>query len=740
MKWVLSLPQVVEEDRPRVGAKCYALAMMARNGFRIPEAVCVTTDAYDQYVGSSGLRERILLELSRKDFKDMRWEEIWDAALRIRSMFLNKPLPGDLHTSLKAFLQNRFGDRSVVVRSSAPGEDSAGASFAGLHESYVNIRGGEAILEHIRLVWASLWSDAALLYRQELGLDVARSSMAVLVQEIIVGERSGVAFSANPTEPARALLESVHGLNQGLVDGTVEPDRWVLDRATGRIVSHTPAPRDQYVVCTPDGVRLAALPADLSGAAPLRPEEVARVLEIAMRAEKLFGASQDVEWTFHEGTLWVLQSRPITTASSEHPEDKRAWYLTLRRSFDNLKVLRNKIENELIPAMIEGATQLAGIELRQLSDPDLANAIQERSEIVNKWTAVYWEEFIPFAHGVRLFGQVYNDAMRPEDPYEFMDLLAATGLESMARNRMLEELATRLRNDAGLCQRLQSGDDSSIDVQFQGLLDGFIARYGDLSCAVTGASQCRQGPEAIIGVVLEMAAHPPAPVRHETSNVEALKRRFVEHFEAEQQAQALELLELARKSYQLRDDDNIYLGRIEAQRQAAVNEAERRMQEQSVSGVDSLGEVERLPAFSVPGTGSGEAASRTPASGDFKAPGNFKMRPRQLIGQPAGPGIARGTARVLTDAADLGRFKYGEVLVCDAIDPNMTFVVPLAAAVVERRGGMLIHGAIIAREYGLPCVTGVPDATSLIQTGDLLTVDGYLGIITVGASHSDANT
>ncbi|MCK7515227.1 MAG: PEP-utilizing enzyme [Desulfobacterales bacterium] len=70
---------------------------------------------------------------------------------------------------------------------------------------------------------------------------------------------------------------------------------------------------------------------------------------------------------------------------------------------------------------------------------------------------------------------------------------------------------------------------------------------------------------------------------------------------------------------------------------------------------------------------------------------------------------------------------------CDAVDPNMTFVVPLAAAVVERRGGMLIHGAIIAREYGLPCVTGIPDATSLVQSGDLLTVDGYLGIVTVGS-------
>jgi pyruvate,water dikinase len=91
-----------------------------------------------------------------------------------------------------------------------------------------------------------------------------------------------------------------------------------------------------------------------------------------------------------------------------------------------------------------------------------------------------------------------------------------------------------------------------------------------------------------------------------------------------------------------------------------------------------------------------------------------------------------GTARVVTEASDLFAFKTGEVLVCDAVDPNMTFVVPLASGIVERRGGMLIHGAIIAREYGIPCVTGVADAANLIRTGETVTVDGFLGMVIIG--------
>ena len=110
----------------------------------------------------------------------------------------------------------------------------------------------------------------------------------------------------------------------------------------------------------------------------------------------------------------------------------------------------------------------------------------------------------------------------------------------------------------------------------------------------------------------------------------------------------------------------------------------------------------------------------------------IRFKARQLVGQPAGPGIAVGRARVVIEKNDLFSFEAGEILVCDSLDPTMTFVGPLASAIVERRGGMLVHGAIIAREYGLPCVTGVPDATSEIHTGDYLTVDGFLGIVVVG--------
>jgi pyruvate,water dikinase len=221
-----------------------------------------------------------------------------------------------------------------------------------------------------------------------------------------------------------------------------------------------------------------------------------------------------------------------------------------------------------------------------------------------------------------------------------------------------------------------------------------------------------------------MAAHPPTATRLACRDVEALRADYLAQFEGEERSQAEELLDLARVSYRLRDDDNIYLGRIEAQVLAVVNAGKGRLEKRGMQSVhvfsaDDVAQALRDPAY-VP-----HVASRR------KAPDGFEMRARQLIGQPAGPGIATGPARVVVAPSDLADFEHGDMLVCDAVDPNMTFVVPLAAGVVERRGGMLIHGAIIAREYGLPCVTGVPDAVSLISTGDRITVDGYLGIVTL---------
>ncbi len=768
----------VEKAGNLCGGKASALGFLkeegSKEGINVPRGACIGTAAYNEYVDRTGLRGRILLELDRKPFEEMRWEELWDLSEKIKHMFARTPFPPGMEKELEEEISWYFGKKAVAVRSSAPGEDTAKTSFAGVHASYVNVRGARDILRHLRLVWASLWSDSALLYRKEMGLDIFKSAMAVLIQEIVEGRVSGVAFGMNPEDEYEALVEAVYGLNKGLVDGTVEPDRWALGRKSGTIKKHYPAERGRAVFGTEEGTELRELPETLKGKPPLSPEEVIEVFNLAMHAERLFESQekrekmpQDVEWTIRDNTLYTLQSRPITTLMREDRDEKRLWYLSLRRSFGNLKELRKNIEEKHIPAMQAEARKLEKEELSGLTESTLANEIERRAGIYRKWHDIYWDEFIPFAHGARLFGQVYNETVDPKDPYEFADLLSGTDMLSLERNRKLEEMAGKLRKAPEL---LQKAKNLTPDPGLEKELDTFISDYGG------SYSESSTAKEGLVKLLVEMASITPfAPPpsfpekaksrdqdfekkdfekkdsewkeskskgfdRKDSERIRKLKENFFSRFEGEKKQFAAELLDLGRASYRLRDDDNIYLGKIEAELRRALLEGERRLKKRSMEEAE-LPEIEKIPNLEPVIEEIAEKIVKT-----LKDPGYLpewkkvpekherpeeKLKPRQLLGNPSGPGAAEGRARVILQESDLYTIKAGEVLVCDAVDPNMTFIVPLCSAIVERRGGMLIHGAIIAREYGIPCITGVPDATKLIKNGDYLAVDGYLGIVTV---------
>lgn len=721
---VVDLNEVTSADLPRVGGKVLSLARLAGSGARVPQGICITTAAYDRYLDLTGIRERLPFLLERKAFAEMRWEELWDLALRVRHLFVTTPLPEMLAAELTAALIVRFAKVPVTVRSSAPAEDSAAASFAGLHDSFVNVQGLAAVLDKVRLVWASLWSDRALLYRQELGLDPATSSMAVLVQELIIGRSSGVAFSRCPGRPHLAAIEAVWGLNQGLVDGDVEPDRILFDRF-GMIVERLAPHREHACRTVIGGVALQPLTADERSTSPLSDAEAEEVLTLLRRAEKYFNAPQDVEWTLCGGALFILQSRPITALGTVAAGDERSWYLSLRKSLATLRSLRQRIENELLPAMELDAQRLACVDLTSLDDEALAIEIERRRRLLDEWEARYHEVCIPMAHGIRLFGQLYNDRLRPDDPFAFLELLSGDeGLLAVQRNQALQALAEQVRLGPVLAEQLRAGREPAPDDALALVLRQFTACFGGISW-VMGTKE--DEAQALINLLLEMANH--APTRHAPDR-QTREADYLAAFAAAEHSLAREVLELGRASYRLRDNDNLFIGKISQQLREACDEAEERLAQREIAVLAELIGSERM-----------RVAQRTMAnSKPFKNPvaiSGSRRQARQLVGQPAGPGLAQGRAHVIRRPEDLRTLKSGDILVCDAVDPNMTFVVPLVGGIVERRGGMLIHGAIIAREYGIACVTGVPHAIDEIRSGDQLTVDGYLGLVTIDTSAHD---
>ena len=166
MNWLLPFADLSQENVKNLGGKAMMLARLQQEGFMVPSGYCLPANVYHEFLAETGVDAFIAMELQRKDFREMRWEELWDVSLRIRNHFVTRAWPKAMKDKLLDDLSEGPANwPAVAVRSTATGEDSASQSFAGLHESRVMLQGAEAILEAIRIVWASLWSDGALLYR-----------------------------------------------------------------------------------------------------------------------------------------------------------------------------------------------------------------------------------------------------------------------------------------------------------------------------------------------------------------------------------------------------------------------------------------------------------------------------------------------------------------------------------------------------------------------------------------------
>jgi len=747
-KVVYTLSNVSGIGPEQIGGKAYNLGRLIQAGLAVPNGFCIGVAAYQTFIRHNNLSRVIRLEMGRKAFQSMRWEEVWDVALRIRSAFTRAEIPQDLADRIRTAVSDLGPPGALAVRSSAPGEDAEGGSFAGLHESVTNVLSEDAVLDAVKKVWASLWSDAAMLYQQELALDPFQSTMAVIVQQMIYQDISGVAFGSDPRNPEKdhMIIEAVPGLCQDLVDGTVDPDRWIVSRTTGDIIEWKPGQRD----------------AKESSQPLLDESDLTHIIDAIKGIQHLTGWIPDIEWTGRAKNLTILQARPITTVGKDERDD-RTWYLSLRPGAGRLKALAEKVTGELIPALEAEGERLARENLGRYDDAELARALEQRAEAVRYWKEVYWNDFIPFAHGIRQFGMYYNDAVHPDDPYEFVELLKGTDMLASRRNHLMQEMADILRANKALrdaIRQLYMQDDpdnvpmSSIVDKLQPVAggDNFLRQLttfmNDHMDITYGNKQLGNRHDLLLKALYELAIKPISV--HEI-NLETLpdednagwERRYYDAVGDERQEEARDVLELGRLSWRLRDDDNLLVGRLDSQLVKTLDLAYRRLQQQERLQNDIVPGPKAVPmlvdALRDPQKGTiliPEAAGEKPP--ETASPADVK--PRQLVGQPAGPGLASGRVRPVRGVDDLGRFRAGEVLLCDAIQPTMTHLVPLASAIIERRGGMLIHGAIIARELGIPCVNGIPNAMQLIPEGTPVTVDGFLGIVTIGPPEFNLET
>jgi pyruvate,water dikinase len=206
-------------------------------------------------------------------------------------------------------------DPAVAVRSSAIGEDGHGASFAGQHDTFLNIRGTEALLDAVQRCVSSAASSEALAYRQQHGLATAEVRMGVLVQELVPSDVAAVVFSANPITGDRAevMINSSWGLGESIVGGTTTPDTFVVEKDTLRISLRNVAHKAHMTVMADHGTTERSVPDHLRTSPSLSDEEIQQIAHLALTLERASGHAVDVECAIARSNLYLLQCRPITT-------------------------------------------------------------------------------------------------------------------------------------------------------------------------------------------------------------------------------------------------------------------------------------------------------------------------------------------------------------------------------------------------------------------------------------------
>ena len=307
---VRDLGELRAADLPSVGGKAANLGELISAGLPVPGGFCVTTAAY----------ARAATDVDTAD------------PVRARELLRSVPLPDDVATAVVAAYRRLSArddgadpagdgepDVPVAVRSSATAEDLPTASFAGQQDTYLNVVGVEALLDAVRRCWASLWTDRAVAYRADLGIDDAEVRLAVVVQRMVAAQVAGVLFTADPVSGrrTRAVLDASPGLGEAVVSGMVNPDH--LGVEDGRVVDRRLGDKAVAVRALPGGgTERVELRAQRTTAADgpdacITDAQAVALTALGRRVEAHFGVPQDIEWALDAGTIWLTQARPITS-------------------------------------------------------------------------------------------------------------------------------------------------------------------------------------------------------------------------------------------------------------------------------------------------------------------------------------------------------------------------------------------------------------------------------------------
>ena len=345
------------------GGKGLNLAHLTRAGFPVPRGFIVPTQAYRAFVDANQLADTIAAATADLAADDAGKLEV--ASARIRGAFSGGEISVEIEKAIRA-AYGELGDRSVAVRSSATAEDLPDLSFAGQQDTYLNVIGTQALLEAVISCWSSLWTARAIGYRQRNHITHHEAALAVIVQEMVQSEVSGVLFSANPLTGLRSetVIDATLGLGEALVSGQVEPDHYVVEAISGRIVSKSLGQK-KISTRSKTGGGVETVQQEAGEQQALSDDQIRQLVTLGHDVQKEYGFPQDIEWALADGQLYLLQARAITSlfpVPQETTDPLKIWF-----SFGAVQGLVGPLTplgQDVIRHVVGGAAPLFGLKKR----------------------------------------------------------------------------------------------------------------------------------------------------------------------------------------------------------------------------------------------------------------------------------------------------------------------------------------------------------------------------------------
>src|SRR5881397_2235536 len=395
--YVLGFQEIDQTQVAIVGGKGAHLGELSRiEGIRVPAGFCVTTDAFRRIMAEAPSIDGRLDQLSRLNPDDR--EAIRTLSAEIRRTVEGIAIPDDLAAAITRSIAQLGEHAAYAVRSSATAEDLPTASFAGQQDTYLNIVGPAAILQHVSRCWASLFTERAVTYRQRNGIDHRTVHMAVVVQQMVFPQAAGILFTADPVTGNRKVtsVEASFGLGEALVSGLVNAD--VYKVRDGQVVAKEVATKQLAIHASPaGGTKEEPIEPERQEQPALTDAQVVRLAQLGRQIEAHFGRPQDVEWCLVDDDFQIVQSRPITSLFPIPAADDRENHVYIsvghqQMMTDPMKPLGLSVHQlvaiprmyeaggrlfvDVAPRLASPAARAAVLELLGKGDPLIGDALQ----------------------------------------------------------------------------------------------------------------------------------------------------------------------------------------------------------------------------------------------------------------------------------------------------------------------------------------------------------------------------